>query len=68
MNTLNTAIQSSLDNKLPVFTPVITPFVKNIHGINLIMWDYSSRAYMYEQFVTMSDDMALYSPVKFEKL
>lgn len=45
-------------------TNIISPFF--INGI--VMWEDVSRAYMYEQFVTMSEDYALYSVVKFECL
>ena len=48
--------------------PIIIPFLKVINGIQLILWDYSERAEMYEQFIMMSDDYAEYVPIRFEKL
>jgi len=44
--------------------PVITPFI--IGG--LILWDYVERAVQYESFLMYSEDYALYSPIKFERL
>jgi len=34
-------------------TNVITPFIKNFNGVQLILWDYSQRAYLYESFLMM---------------
>lgn len=48
--------------------PIIIPFLKVINGIQLVMWDYSERAEMYEQFIMMSGDYAEYVPVRFEAL
>jgi hypothetical protein len=48
--------------------PIITPFLKVINGIQLILWDYAERAEVYEQFIMMSGDYAEYTPVRFEKL
>lgn len=53
--------------------PVITPFIKSINGIELILWDYSFRegictASMYKSFLCMTDDYAEYSAVRFESL
>lgn len=48
--------------------PIITPFLKVINGIQLVLWDYAKRAYLYEQFTMMSGDYALYTPVRFEHL
>ena len=45
-------------------THIIAPFVIN----GLILWDYTSKANQYEAFMTMSDEMAWYVPVLFEKL
>lgn len=47
---------------------VITPFIKHINGIQLILWDYSFRASMYKSFLCMTDDYAEYSAVRFEAL
>lgn len=49
--------------------PIIAPFV--IDGI--VLWDYTFRdgictANQYEAFVTMSDEMAWYVPILFERL
>jgi hypothetical protein len=48
--------------------PIIIPFLKVINGIQLVMWDYSERAEIYEQFIMMSEDYAEYTPVRFEAL
>jgi len=48
--------------------PIIIPFLKVINGVQLILWDYSERAEMYEQFIMMSEEYAEYVPVRFEKL
>ena len=48
--------------------PIIIPFLKAINGIQLILWDYSERAEMYEQFIMMGDEYAEYVPVRFEVL
>jgi hypothetical protein len=48
--------------------PIIIPFLKMINGIQLVMWDYVQRAYLYDQFTMMSDDYAKYTPIRFEKL
>lgn len=48
--------------------PVITPFIKHFNGVQLILWDYSQRAYLYESFLMMGDDYCLYTPVRFESL
>lgn len=47
---------------------VITPFIKHFNGVQLILWDYSQRAYLYESFLMMGDDYCLYTPIRFEKL
>lgn len=47
---------------------VITPFIKTINGIELILWDYSFRASMYKSFLCMTDDYLEYSAVRFEHL
>lgn len=44
--------------------PIITTFVIN----GLVLWDYVERAVQYESFLMYSEDYALYSPIKFEKL
>ena len=49
-------------------SPIIIPFLKVINGIQLVMWDYSERAEVYEQFIMMSGDYAEYVPVRFESL
>jgi len=36
--------------------PIIIPFLKVINGVQLILWDYVQRAYLYEQFTMMGDD------------
>ncbi len=46
---------------------VITPFIKVIDDVQLVLWDYSFRASMYESFLIMGD-YGWYTPVKFEKL
>lgn len=48
--------------------PIIIPFLKVINGIQLVLWDYVQRAYLYEQFTMMGDDYAEYTPVRFEAL
>lgn len=53
--------------------PVITPFIKHIDGIEVVLWDYSFRdgvfvASMYKSFLCMTDDYLEYSAVRFEKL
>ena len=61
---------------LPVITitPVITPFIKSINNISLILWDYAwninggMNSSVYEQFIAMSEDYAEYSPIRFESL
>ena len=50
-------------------THIIAPFI--INGV--VLWDYTFRdgiciANQYEAFMTMSDEMAWYVPVLFEKL
>lgn len=47
---------------------VITPFIKSINGIDLILWDYSFRASMYKSFLCMTDDYLEYTPILFERL
>lgn len=47
---------------------VITPFIKSINNIPVVLWDYVERAYLYEQFTMRSEDYAEYSPILFEKL
>jgi hypothetical protein len=49
-------------------SPIIIPFLKVINDVQLVLWDYVERAEMYEQFIVMSDDYALYTPVRFESL
>lgn len=48
--------------------PVITPFIKSINGIQVILWDYSFRASMYKSFLCMTEDYLEYSAVRFERL
>ena len=48
--------------------PIIIPFFKMLNGVQVVMWDYAERAYLYEQFVCIGDDYAEYVPVKFESL
>jgi hypothetical protein len=54
--------------------PIIIPFFKMLNGVQLILWDrvdkphYAERAEVYEQFTLMSEDYAMYTPVKFESL
>lgn len=48
--------------------PIIIPLLKVIGTTTVVLWDYSERAEMYEQFVMMGDDYAEYVPVRFEKL
>lgn len=48
--------------------PIIIPFFKMLNGVQVILWDYVERAYLYEHFVCMSDDYAEYVPVRFESL
>lgn len=47
---------------------VITPLIKSVNGVELILWDYTERAYQYESFLMYSEDFVPYSPVKFERL
>lgn len=47
--------------------PLITPFIKSINGIELILWDYVERAEQYTSFL-MFGDYGWYTPVKFESL
>lgn len=52
---------------------VITPFIKHINGVELILWDYSFRdgvfvASMYKSFLCMTDDYLEYTEVRFERL
>lgn len=47
---------------------VITPFIKHINGIDLILWDYSFRASVYKSFLCMTEDYLEYTAVRFEKL
>jgi hypothetical protein len=54
--------------------PIIAPFIKVINGIQLVLWGrvdtqyYTAHAGMYESFTMMSDDYALYTPIRFEAL
>ena len=48
--------------------PIIIPFLKVINSVQLVLWDYVQRDYLYEQFTMMSGDYAEYTPVRFEKL
>lgn len=52
----------------PVLHSCITPFIKSINGIELILWDYSFRASMYKSFLCMTDDYLEYTAVRFESL
>jgi len=47
---------------------VITPFIKQLNGVQVVLWDYSFRAFMYKSFLCMTEDYAEYSAVRFEKL
>ena len=49
-------------------TSVITPFIKQLNGVEVILWDYSFRASMYKSFLCMTDDYLEYSAVRFERL
>lgn len=53
---------------MSTFTSVITPFIKHINGVQLILWDYSSRSSMYKSFLCMTEDYVEYTAVRFEKL
>ena len=48
--------------------PVITPFIKQLNGIEVVLWDYSFRASMYKSFLCMTDDYLEYTPILFERL
>lgn len=53
--------------------PVITPFIKQLNGVDLVLWDYSFRdgifvASMYKSFLCMTDDYLEYTPILFERL
>lgn len=48
--------------------PIIIPFLKVIGTTVVVLWDYSERADVYEQFTMMSGDYAEYVPVRFEKI
>ena len=48
--------------------PVITPSIKHINGVDLVLWDYSFRASMYKSFLCMTDDYLEYTAVRFERL
>lgn len=48
--------------------PIIIPFLKVIGTTTVVLWDYSERAEMYEQFTMMGDDYAEYTPIRFEAL
>lgn len=48
--------------------PIIIPFLKVIGTTTVVLWDYSERAEMYEQFIMMGDEYAEYTPVRFEAL
>lgn len=48
--------------------PIIIPFLKVIGTTVVVLWDYAQRAYLYEQFIMMSDDYAEYTPIRFEAL
>lgn len=52
----------------PVMHSVITPFIKHMNGVQVILWDYSFRASMYKSFLCMTDDYAEYVPIRFEAL
>lgn len=52
----------------PVLHSCITPFIKQLNGIDVILWDYSFRASVYKSFLCMTDDYAEYCVVRFEKL
>lgn len=54
--------------------PVITPFIKIVNGIELILWDrvdtpyYTERAKEYKQFLMRTEEYNVYSVVLFEPL
>lgn len=53
-------------------TSIITPVIKHtIHG-SLVLWEdtryVSLRASLYEGFTMVSEDYAIYTPIKFESL
>lgn len=53
--------------------PVITPSIKQLNGMELILWDYSFRdgicnASMYKSFLSMTDDYLEYTSILFERL
>ncbi len=52
----------------PVLHSCITPFIKHINGVEVILWDYSFRASMYKSFLCMTDDYLEYTPILFERL
>lgn len=39
---------------------VITPFIKQLNGIEVVLWDYSFRHSMYKSFLCMTDDYLEY--------
>lgn len=53
---------------MPNITSVITPLIKQLKGIELVLWDYSFRASMYKSFLCMTEDYLEYSAVRFERL
>jgi hypothetical protein len=48
--------------------PIIIPMIKSINNVELILWDYVERVYMFKEFVCMSDEWAEYVPIRFESL
>lgn len=44
--------------------PIIAPFVIN----GLILWDYVERSSQFESFLLFSEDYALFTPIRFERL
>ncbi len=57
-----------MSNIKPVLHSCITPFIKRINGVDLVLWDYVQRAYLYKSFLCMTDDYLEYTAVRFEKL
>ena len=62
-----------MSTKTSEINSVITPFIKQLNGVELILWDYSFRegictASMYKSFLCMTDDYLEYVAVRFERL